>query len=99
MNIIAGRFYGFQSAPRARARGDVELIVTLYPQREFQSAPRARARGDSLDGDSIPQQFEFQSAPRARARGDQNIGPLIVGVAVVSIRAPRTRAGRRSVGV
>ena len=60
----------FQSAPRARARGDqlcAQNITNLYV---FQSAPRARARGDGGTYNIVNCRIEFQSAPRARARGD-----------------------------
>jgi len=84
----------FQSAPRARARGDIGIIQFRSRLSGFQSAPRARARGDCA-GVSIPfRGFAFQSAPRARARGDQVQGRESPGTGV-SIRAPRSRAGRR----
>src|SRR5437867_2246460 len=62
----------FQSAPRARARGDSASLAERCDKGSFQSAPRARARGD-LPGMPI-ESFtnRFQSAPRARARGDHN---------------------------
>ena len=36
----------FQSAPRARARGDTRTKQAMLSFSRFQSAPRARARGD-----------------------------------------------------
>jgi len=60
----------------------------------FQSAPRARARGDNKSNIFSPGKHQFQSAPRARARGDMMFDDMINAGIFVSIRAPRTRAGR-----
>ena len=133
----------FQSAPRARARGDIfsapnasqnlpvsiraprtragrlftpkcspVLMVGFNPRPAhargatsragsaiavpcaFQSAPRARARGDFLGSARAFMVISFQSAPRARARGDLHLHVLVDARWIVSIRAPRTRAGR-----
>jgi len=86
---------GFQSAPRARARGDSPRERKRTTPTTFQSAPRARARGDARHPGQCDVPLRFQSAPRARARGDAiGVFGLLV-VVLVSIRAPRSRAGRQ----
>ena len=60
----------FQSAPRARARGDSAGGRRCLDCVVFQSAPRARARGDHCRNYFEQESVRFQSAPRARARGD-----------------------------
>jgi len=83
----------FQSAPRARARGDTNSLGAQIHLTGFQSAPRARARGDLANLPGYDDELVSIRAPRTRA-GRQN--PLRARdlVRVVSIRAPRTRAGR-----
>ena len=83
----------FQSAPRAPARGDRSSQFEMVASGKFQSAPRARARGDSTSLCRVNGWMKFQSAPRAPARGDFLLTDSFT-VRNVSIRAPRTRAGR-----
>ena len=86
--------FQFQSAPRAPARGDIKPDVTLRILSRFQSAPRAPARGDQAVPISRLESKSFNPRPAhprgatSHERADSGIG------AVVSIRAPRTRAGR-----
>ena len=107
----------FQSAPRARARGDYPLKATADGLAKFQSAPRARARGDlspdenelALQGfnprpalargatncpaERPPVSASFNPRP-ALARGATYYLSPNRAVLQVSIRAPRSRAGR-----
>ena len=84
----------FQSAPRAPARGDFDPKMFGHDLFKFQSAPRAPARGDVPLFSAKLCPALFQSAPRAPARGDQLLFEYPRRYIVVSIRAPRTRAGR-----
>ena len=84
----------FQSAPRAPARGDMKTKIALLILSLFQSAPRAPARGDT----SLSTETKFMSRfnPRpAHPRGATFQSHVNAGISYfVSIRAPRTRAGR-----
>ena len=81
----------FQSAPRARARGDLDLFSGIGGFALFQSAPRARARGDPITTPPPRPRSRFQSAPRARARGDLTV-PLNGSFEYSFQSAPRARA-------
>ena len=83
----------FQSAPRARARGDGNAAPAAAQQVEFQSAPRARARGDARAAPAPTPSRCFNPRP-ALARGATDAQAGDPGAELVSIRAPRSRAGR-----
>ncbi len=68
--LECGADLGFQSAPRACARGDANLDTLRRHLLAFQSAPRACARGDRCTKHDRLRKRRFQSAPRACARGD-----------------------------
>ena len=84
----------FQSAPRALARGDHRSRRWRDGRACFNPRP-AHSRGATRSWThSLAVVSEFQSAPRALARGDLLVVQLLCGGLEVSIRAPRTRAGR-----
>jgi len=60
--------FQFQSAPRARARGDPVEVPLPAGVTLFQSAPRARARGDQRGPASSHRFRSFNPRP-ALARG------------------------------
>ena len=72
---------GFQSAPRARARGDLVKSAGLSVMKLFQSAPRARARGDSgaLLRNRLRGTIGFNPRP-AHARGATGNNRGIIGI-------------------
>ena len=65
------RGLGFQSAPPAEARGDVQRVRAELVEYWFQSAPPAEARGDRKTARIKKNKVGFQSAPPAEARGDR----------------------------
>jgi len=67
----------FQSAPRARARGDRTRTQELLAKLVSIRAPRTRAGRRLVHLDSPHQSAKFQSAPRARARGDSSLMSLV----------------------
>ncbi len=84
----------FQSAPRARARGDKDRHGLRAAPRGFNPRP-AHARGATLEGRGLqPLLGGFNPRP-AHARGATTPTAFCPRSSVVSIRAPRTRAGRQ----
>ncbi len=79
-------------APRTRAGRQHSLELSLCLN-EFQSAPRARARGDAFAANTGHGWASFNPRP-AHARGATFVVGVVGGFDLVSIRAPRTRAGR-----
>jgi len=83
----------FQSAPRAPARGDKPPWAAGASSSQFQSAPRAPARGDRKFSAPWATSSCFNPRP-AHPRGATRRWTLKAQSMIVSIRAPRTRAGR-----
>ncbi len=84
----------FQSAPRAHARGDADNLQAGDQFSGFQSAPRAHARGDICSKSSKPSARSFNPRPALTRGATQFAGGHSRDIRV-SIRAPRSRAGRR----
>src|SRR5439155_425834 len=84
----------FQSAPRVRTRGDEEPLFYGRDHETFQSAPRVRTRGDVGNDFKLVHGQCFNPRP-AFARGATQ-RQIFQGMDLgVSIRAPRSHAGRR----
>ncbi len=83
----------FQSAPRAHARGDVLQCSSTSTWHCFNPRP-ALTRGATRTNDNTKTPRQSFNPRPALTRGATAVSWCVAPVVVVSIRAPRSRAGR-----